>query len=163
MNVKYLEKIRETGLKEVESGWIAGGAAAVIKDGKTVYSCGFGKADIANNIDMDEKTIVRLFSLSKPVTSCAVLRLVEQGRLDLYSPVCWYLNGFNNAQVWDGEKLVPANREIRIKDLLNMTSGILYPEGGFAGEKVGELMGINIKNPDDGVLLSTVDFALVFV
>lgn len=159
MNVKYLEKIREAGLKEVESGWIAGGAAAVVKDGKTVYSCGFGKADIANNIDMDEKTIVRLFSLSKPVTACAVLRLVEQGKLDLYSSVWWYLNGFKDAQVWDGEKLVPANREIRIKDLLHMTSGILYPGGGFAGEKVGELMGTNIKNPADGVLLSTVDFA----
>lgn len=158
MDFRKLEKIVELGEREVAGGWIAGGAAAVVKDGRQVWSCGFGQADREKNTPMNGKSIVRLFSLSKPITACAVLRLAERGELDLFSSVWWYLNGFKDAKVAVDGKLVPAERDITIKDLLTMTSGILYPEGGFAGEQMGALFDANIKEKELGIQMSTVDF-----
>ena len=159
MDISALEKIKALGEREVSGGWIAGGTAAVVKDGRQIWSCGFGYADIAAKTPMNEKSIVRLFSLSKPVTACAVLRLIERGELDLFSSVWWYLSGFRDAMVAVDGKLVPAEREITIKDLLTMTSGILYPEGGYAGEQMGALFDENIKEKDLGIQMSTVDLA----
>lgn len=84
-------------------------------------------------------TIYRLFSMTKPVTAVAAFILYERGWLDLMSPVSRYIPAFEKQQVWDGNRLVPVKREVLVKDLLNMTAGVVYPdEDNVPAEKMRE-------------------------
>ena len=115
--------------REVEEGRVKGVSALVLCKGKELYSNQFGYADAEKQLPMRRDTIIRLFSMTKPVTAAAVMLLAERGELDLWDPVSRYLPCFGNMRVWDEEKgEVPADREITISDLLNMTSGITYPD-----------------------------------
>src|SRR4249919_569051 len=60
---------------------IGGGSAALVKDGSLVYSKGFGYSDFARTVPADPNTLYRIASISKPVTSLAIMKLVEEGRL----------------------------------------------------------------------------------
>ena len=71
--------------------------------------------------------------MSKPVTAVAAMILVERGELDLYESVGKYLEGFRNQMVDDNGTLVKAESEVTVKDLLNMTSGLLYGGDNLAG------------------------------
>ena len=82
-------------------------------------------------------TIVRLYSMTKPVTSVAAMMLYEQGHFQLDDPVAWYLPAFENMRVWtgEGELLTPddlqnhtsrADSPITVRQLMNHTSGLTY-------------------------------------
>lgn len=101
----------------------------VQRDGETVYSRTAGYADKERNIPTREDTIFHLYSMSKPVTAAAVMKLWEDGLLDLMDPLTQYLPAFREQPVREDGRLVPRQSEITIQDLLNMTSGIPYPEG----------------------------------
>ena len=73
---------------------LPGLSAAVAVDGKIVWSEGFGEADLENHVPVRTTTRFRLASVSKMITVAAVARLVEEGRLDLDSPVQRYVPGF---------------------------------------------------------------------
>jgi CubicO group peptidase (beta-lactamase class C family) len=70
--------------------------------------------------------VVRIYSMSKPITSAAVMQLVEQGALDLDDPVSMYIPEFAAMTVGVGEDAYPARRPITIRDLLTHTSGLTY-------------------------------------
>ena len=83
----------------------------------------------------DEKTIYRLFSMTKPVTACALYLLLERGKLTLTQPVSDFLPDFRKMTVWEKGKCVPAIRELRLQDLTSMVSGLVYPgDGTVPGE-----------------------------
>lgn len=115
---------------EVERGWVKGASALVLHRGKELYFNAFGMADEARNIPMKRDTIIHLYSMSKPITAAAVMILAERGEIDLKDPVSRYLPCFAGQKVWSDEKgEIPADREPTLYDLLNMTSGIPYPDG----------------------------------
>lgn len=87
----------------------------------------YGEADMENHIPVRHDTIFHLYSMSKPITAVAVMKLYEQGKLDIQDAIGKYLPCFKNMTVWTGAGEVPANREITVWDCLNMTSGIPYP------------------------------------
>jgi N-acyl-D-amino-acid deacylase len=62
---------------------IPGGAVAVVKDGRLVYARGFGYADLPQRVTVEPDALFRVASVSKPITGAAILKLVEEGRLDL--------------------------------------------------------------------------------
>lgn len=101
----------------------------VQKDGETVYAKTAGYADKERDIPVQQDTIFRLYSMSKPVTAVAVMKLWEDGMLDLMDPLTRYLPAFRDQPVREEGRLVPRQGEIIIQDLLNMTSGIPYPDG----------------------------------
>lgn len=101
----------------------------VQRDGETVYSRAAGYADREREIPARENTIFHLYSMSKPVTAAAVMKLWEDGLLDLMDPLTRYLPAFRDQPVREDGRLVPRQGEITIQDLLNMTSGIPYPDG----------------------------------
>ena len=101
----------------------------VQRDGETVYSKTAGYADREREIPAREDTIFHLYSMSKPVTAAAVMKLWEDGLLDLMDPLTRYLPAFRDQPVREDGRLVPRQGEITIQDLLNMTSGIPYPDG----------------------------------
>ena len=86
--ITALESV-DRAVAEVMNEWQAPGAAVVvIEDGVVIHSAGYGFADPEQKVPVDiERTVFRLASLSKPVTASALLRLHQEGRLDLEAPV----------------------------------------------------------------------------
>jgi CubicO group peptidase (beta-lactamase class C family) len=130
---KRLERIDTAINREIEQGKISGAVALIAKDGKTVYHKSFGYADIASRTPMQRDSIFRIASMTKAITSVAVMMLYEQGHFMLNDPVSDYIPAFKNPRVAlsfgaDGAVTAtrPANGEIKIVDLLSHSSGISY-------------------------------------
>lgn len=100
------------------------------KDGNEIGYWQAGLADVEAGKTYQRETIVRLYSMSKPVTAIAAMILIEEGKLDLANEVFRYLPEFSGLKVCteSGRKgnLRPVSRHILIQDLLNMTSGYTY-------------------------------------
>ncbi len=112
---------------------IAGGAALVARHGKVVYLATAGRRDVEAGLPLDEATIYRIASMTKPVTSVAVMMLCEEGKLGLDDPVSRHLPEFQAPTVLvapdrtgGAGSTVAARREITIRDLLTHTSGLSY-------------------------------------
>ncbi len=131
--------LRKAVRKEIDCGGIAGANLLVMHKGKEVFYHDDGFADIEKRLPIKRDTIFRLYSMTKPVTAAAVMILLERGELDLYEPVSKFLDGFSAQMVCKDSNLVPAEREVNIKDLLSMTSGLVYPDSDMAGQQVGIL------------------------
>jgi CubicO group peptidase (beta-lactamase class C family) len=122
----------DTRVKEfVDAGKHAGIGLLVARDGKIVDWKAWGQRDRERNLPMERDTIVRIYSMSKAITSVAVMQLFEQGRLKLDDPLEKYLPSFAKPKVFVGgtakvPRLVAAKRSITIKDLLTHTSGYNY-------------------------------------
>ena len=127
--------IRAAVEKGINASCLAGACVGVYRKGVPLYEEAIGKADREKSLPMKKDTLFRMFSMTKPVTATAVMQLWEHGRLNLDNPLCWYFPEFRDMQVADGDKLVPAKRKITIRDLLNMTSGIPYPDCWNASQK----------------------------
>jgi CubicO group peptidase (beta-lactamase class C family) len=121
---------------EIASGKIPGAILLIQQHGKPVYFENFGVRDVATKQPMTPDTIFRLYSMSKPITSVAIMMLVEDGKLKLDDPVAKYIPAFADLKVGidkPGEPkllLEPLDRPVTIKDLLRHTSGLPY---GFHG------------------------------
>ncbi|MCM1045755.1 MAG: beta-lactamase family protein [Candidatus Gastranaerophilales bacterium] len=127
--------------EEVESGEVKGASVLVLHRGNEKYFHACGWADAEEGIPMRRDTIIRLYSMTKPITAAAVMVLAERGEVDLWDPVSKYLPAFAKQKVCgpSGE-LLPVERENTLWDMLNMTSGIPYPEEGhLPGRQMGEL------------------------
>ena len=108
----------------VASGEIAGCVAMLNQHGQEIYYGQAGYADREAGRPMTRDTIFRMFSMSKPVTACAAMILLERGQIDLLDPVQKYLPGFADQVYWDGAQLRRVEIPATIKDLLGMTSGV---------------------------------------
>lgn len=75
---------------------------------------------------VNRDAVFRIYSMTKPVTSAAVMKLIEAGELLSSDPVSRFLEGFQNQRVAVCGGTVPVKREVTIGDLLNMTSGLVY-------------------------------------
>ncbi len=113
---------------------IAGGNLMIIKGGKEIFYHEDGFADREEKLPIKRDSIFRLYSMSKPITAAAVMILLERGKIDLCEPVSKFLTGFKNQMVDEGGNLVSAEREVTIKDLLSMTSGLVYEGNSRAGQ-----------------------------
>lgn len=128
---KRLEELLKNAIEREE---LTGGNLLVMKDGREVCYLEDGMADREKGISVERNTLFRLYSMSKPVTAAAAMLLFQEGELDLGEPVSSYLPGFKGQQVDEGGKLVSPNREVLVRDLLSMTSGLVYPDApGAAG------------------------------
>ena len=126
-----LEQIDVLLQQAAERKQVAGAVALVARDGKLGYLRAKGFQDVEAGKEMTTDTLFRIASMSKPVTSVAVMILVDDGRLKVSDPVSRYLPEFKNPKVLmagsEGDsELVPASREITIHDLLTHTSGLTY-------------------------------------
>lgn len=124
---------------EIASRKIPGAVMLVQQHGKPVYLKAFGSRDAGKQYPMSFDTIFRLYSMSKPITSVAIMTLVEDGRLRLDDALARYIPAFADARVGI-DKIVdrratlllePLQRPITIADLLLHVSGITY---GFYGD-----------------------------
>jgi len=139
-----LARITQFFQSEVDQGAIPGAALEVARNGKIVYRQAIGYQDREKKIAMKADAIFRIFSMTKPVASVAVMMLVEEGKIDVMAPVAQYLPEFKDVKV-GVEKTDPAtgkptlsleapDRPITVQDLLRHTSGLVY--GPFGSKLV---------------------------
>lgn len=113
----------------VNSGKIAGTSVLIFEKNKEVYFNAFGYADREAKVPMDRNTIVRIYSMTKPVTGVALMTLYEKGAFQLDEPVSKYAPEFTDMKVYKGVDasgnliLEPAKRPITIRDLTRHTAG----------------------------------------
>lgn len=123
------QRIDATLKNFIDSGKVAGVSALVFEKGKETYFGAFGNADRENNIPMDRNTIVRIFSMTKPVTGVALMTLYEKGLFQLDDPLSKYLPEFADMKVFAGKDangnmiLEPVKRPITIRDITRHTAG----------------------------------------
>ena len=132
MSHDKLDKIPPAVQALIDDQQLAGAVVLVARKGQIVFTGSFGWADIANQMPMQTETIFRIYSMTKPITSLAVLILNERNLLDLDDPVSRYIPELKNLNVYAGidpnGKLIleDMNRGITIRDLLRHTSGLTY-------------------------------------
>lgn len=150
MSATRLASMGEFFRREAERGAAAGYTILVARDGKLVYSAAVGMRDRENAVPMSLDTRFRIFSMSKPVTSVAVLMLYEEGKLQLDDPVSRFLPAFADMRVFTGVDAAgniqtePAREPITIRHLLTHTSGFGYGAGYDRTSPLGPLWaGVN--------------------
>lgn len=117
----------------VDQGKLAGLITLVARRGQVAHLQCFGQADIAAGKPMQPDTILRIYSMTKPVTSVALLMLYEEGRFQLDDPVAEFIPAFKEMWVCldeaagGGSIVTPAERPVTIRQLLTHTSGLCYP------------------------------------
>ncbi len=131
LSSERLERVDAWMRAHVAAGRLPGLSVAVMRRGATVWSRAHGHADLARGTAMAHDTIVRIYSMTKPLTSVAVMMLYEEGRFQLDDPVSRFLPCFAGMRVMTGGnrlrlETVPAEREITVRDLLTHTAGLTY-------------------------------------
>ncbi len=144
LSAERLERMTKILQEYADQGRVAGVVALVARKGRVAYLKPFGKLDLAQGTPMPVDAIFRIASQSKAVTSVAVMILQEEGRLLLDDPVSKYIPEFAATRVAvqaadkgvKGYSVVPAKRQITIRDLLTHTAGISYGDGPSKDEYV---------------------------
>ena len=131
-----LNRITQFFQSEVDKGAIPGAVLVVGRNGKMVYRQAVGYQDREKKSPMKVDSVFRIFSMTKPVTTVAVMMLAEEGKIDVMAPVPQYLPEFKEVKV-GVESMDPAGgkpmlkleapvRPMTVQDLLRHTSGLVY-------------------------------------
>tara|TARA_B100001996_G_scaffold368454_1_gene340981 strand:- start:720 stop:1937 length:1218 start_codon:yes stop_codon:yes gene_type:complete len=126
-----LNRVVDLCNRYVEEGKIPCAQVQVAHSGNVVLRHTSGMADIESNISLMDDAIFRIYSMTKPITSIALMQLYEQGKFLLEDPVEKFLPSFKNPQVLLGGSLFkpelrPAKTIMTVRDLLTHTSGLTY-------------------------------------
>jgi CubicO group peptidase (beta-lactamase class C family) len=132
MSRERLEQLDDHFHAYVDAGEIAGVVTYISRHGQVVHQDAYGLADIDARRPMTEDSYFYVYSMTKPVTSVALLMLYEEGKFQLNEPIAKYLPELANARVFDREagRVVDAERQPTIQDVFRHTAGYLYgPQG----------------------------------
>jgi len=142
-----LERLSTVMQQHVDEHRLAGVVALLARRGKIAYFETFGMQDVEADKRIEKDTIFRIYSMTKPITTVGAMILYEEGRFYVNDPVSKYLPelggldvGIEGTDPATGEPtftLVPADREITIRDLMRHTSGMTY--GLFGSTKVDKM------------------------
>ena len=137
VSAERLERIRPVMQNYVDDGRIPGFLTVVARRGKIVHFETIGMRDIENNTPVEADTIFRIHSMSKPITSVAVMMLYEEGHFQLDTPVSDFIPEFKNMKVYneDQTEILDAKKEVTIKHLLTHTAGLIYGWGNKSLDK----------------------------
>jgi CubicO group peptidase (beta-lactamase class C family) len=146
LSSERLERLSAALKAGVDKGEIPGAVVLIARNGKIAYFSAFGFRDREAGAPMTTDAIFRIASMTKPVTSVALMMLAEQGALQIAHPASRYLPEFKDLQVGvekkgpDGKSelaLEPLRREMTVQDLLRHTSGLAH--GLFGRSMVKDL------------------------
>ena len=144
MSADALDRIAPAMQAYVDDGRLAAVMTMVARRGQVVHWDAVGTRDTATGDPLERNDIFRIYSMTKPVTSVAVMILVEEGRVALADPVSKFVPELADVQVLtDGGDRVPAEGPITVEHLLTHTSGLTY--GLFGDSAVDRLY--NQANP----------------
>jgi CubicO group peptidase (beta-lactamase class C family) len=141
MSAERLARIDAVMEAEIQAGRKAGIVVLVARRGQVVHHKAYGMADVATNRKMQTDSVVRLYSMTKPVTSVALLTLYEQGTFQLTDPLDRYIPAFASLKVMAGTRpdgsllLEDPKRKPTIQDVFRHTAGFSY---GFGMEGIDQ-------------------------
>jgi CubicO group peptidase (beta-lactamase class C family) len=136
----------------VDAGRFPGTQLLVYRRGKIVHSAVQGFADLERKVPVQDDTIFRIYSMTKPITSVAFMMLLEEGRVALDEPVHKYIPEWKNLGVFQAGTAPafltkPPSRPMLIVDLLRHTSGLTYGfqersnvDAAYREQKIGEVL-----------------------
>lgn len=134
LSTNRLQKMSDAFKREIDKGTIPGVTVLVARHGKIGWFDAIGRQSPATSTPMAHNTIFRIFSMTKPIVSTAIMALMEDGHFLLNEPVAKYIPEFAEQKVGienNGKlDLVPLERPMTIQDLLRHTSGITYDHTG---------------------------------
>jgi CubicO group peptidase (beta-lactamase class C family) len=128
MSAARLTRLTTAFGKEIEDKKLPGAVMMIARKGKLVYASALGLRDPKGADPMRTDTIFRIYSMTKPIVSVAVMILVEDGRIQLMDPVSRWLPAFKDVKVWSDAGEVAAQRAMTVQDLLRHTAGLPYGE-----------------------------------
>ena len=149
LNADRLERITDHIERNyIQPGKIAGCQIEVRRHGHQAYARSFGLRDRERGVAWSDDTIVRIYSMTKPIVSVALMTLFEQGRFELDDPVHRFIPEWKNHRVWvsgEGASMVTEApvRPVSFRDVLSHTSGLTY------GSMLASLTGLPIEHPVD--------------
>jgi CubicO group peptidase (beta-lactamase class C family) len=131
LSSERLARIRPAVGQHVGDDKIAGAVTLVARRGKVAHLESVGLMDRESNRPMQLDTIVRIGSMTKPITCVALMMLYEQRRFQLLDPVSKFIPAFDDLKVYEAGvgsdmKLVDLQRPVTVRDLLTHTSGLTY-------------------------------------
>ena len=144
LSPERLQRINEVIKRYIDSNQISGAVTLVARKGRIAHYEAQGLMDIEAKTPIRKDALFRMASSTKPVAGVAIMMLMEEGKIRLSDPVSKFIPEFKNQQVAvtkSGESeisLVPAAREITVRDLLTHTSGL--GSGGSGGKVITQLM-----------------------
>ena len=115
----------------VDQGKLAGWLIHVARRGEPVYLSAYGMRDLEAGLPIENDTLFRIFSMTKPITSVAAMILYERGKLELTDPVSKYIPSFKETRVYlkgsyQAPATVPSATQMQIAHLLTHTAGLTY-------------------------------------
>ena len=140
VSAKRLEEIAPALQSYVDKGQLPGFLTVIARKGKIAHFETIGMRDVENKKPVEDDTIFRIYSMSKPITSVAVMILYDEGHLKLDDPVEMYIPAFKDMKVFNKEQTEThaAKNKMTVKHLLTHTSGLTY---GWGDKPVDKLYG----------------------
>jgi CubicO group peptidase (beta-lactamase class C family) len=120
------QRLMDVLRREVASGRLPGAVAMIARHGKIALLESVGQQDPASGTTMKNDSIFRIYSMTKPVVSVAVMMLMERGQLLLSDPVGQHLPEFANQRVHTPQGLKAPQQAATVQDLLRHTAGLTY-------------------------------------
>ena len=124
-----LRRLDDHFRRYVDDGRLAGWLLTVSRHGKLAHIARYGQRDAEAGLPVEDDTLWRIYSMTKPITSVAAMMLYEQGALELTDPVSRFIPSFTDMRVFAGGSdvrpvTVPATEPVRIWHLLTHTAGL---------------------------------------
>jgi len=132
LSINALERLtRHFDERYIQPGKLPGAVTLVARHGKVVWAQAQGLMDVERNRPMHRDTLFRIYSMTKPVTSIAMMQLYEQGKFLMNDPVHKYIPSWRNLRVYKSGcypdfETEPTSRTMTIRDLMTHTSGLTY-------------------------------------
>ena len=162
-STQRLERIRPAVEKHIGEDKLSGVVTAIARRGELVHHEAFGLMDRENQTPMSKDAIFRIFSMTKPITCVALMKLYEQGHFQLIDPVSKFIPGFKDIKVYTDDGLVDLVEPINIRHLLTHTSGLTYHfwEYGRVEEMYREAQ-VTLPKPLEAFVADLVSLPLAF-
>jgi len=140
-----LERINTHFNKYVADNRLSGWQATVSRGGELVWKGSGGHRNREEGLEVSDDTIWRIYSMTKPITSVAVMMMYEEGFFDLNDPAGKWIDSLKESHVLVGgtaqdPKTEPAKSQVTVHQLLTHTSGLTYD---FQTDKVSEIYRLN--------------------
>lgn len=163
LSSKRLDAVTDFLKSYVDQGKISGFSTLVSRHGQIAHWAEYGLRYREENLPLESDTIYRIYSMTKPITSLALMMLHDEGLFQLSHPVSRYIPEFAKLRVWaggtaDDYQTKPCERDMTIRDLLTHTSGLTY--GFMQSHPVDALYrraGLNGGFTDDLTLKQTIE------
>lgn len=131
LSSERLQRIAPLMQSYIDEGKLSGALTMVARKGKVVHLNTYGYQNKEKQIPVDEHSIFRIYSMTKPITSVAVMMLYERGHFLIDDPIEKYIPEFKDLRVYksgttDNMETEPLNQSVTIRDLLTHTSGFTY-------------------------------------